>query len=184
MSFLFAVIDVARLYPLAIFGAIAIAVWWLMDMFAGRNYRAEERLDELRDPNRARANAADSGSTTDTMTKMLAKASPALSKPLQPKTEEETNKIKARLAHAGFRHEKAPGIYFSLKTICGLTGFLLGGGGMLFMKGATTEAMMYIVAVSGVNRSNQLHGHRSSYGTNARIQSAEDEQSSCLHPRF
>jgi len=142
--------DFTRLYPFAIFGAIALVVWTLMEKLATGRPRAEQRLEDFRDPGKARARAAAPDTNSDKVTKMLEMASPTLSKPLQPKTEAEQGKIKERLAHAGFRRDTAPGIYMSLKVILLGLGFFFGGGTLLFFKGTSVDAIMWTVAVTGV----------------------------------
>ena len=70
----------------AIFGSAAAGAWWLLDFFAGRKPRAEERLKEIRDPNSRKLDLLrDKKGKSNAMTKVLEKASPALAKPLQPK---------------------------------------------------------------------------------------------------
>jgi tight adherence protein C len=87
---------------------------------------------------------------SDGMTKLLERASPKLSKPLQPKTEEEVGRLRLKLGHAGFRGETAPSVFLGLKAIFLVAGFVLGGGTLYFTKGFTTESMMYTVASAGV----------------------------------
>jgi tight adherence protein C len=68
---------------------------------------------------------------------------------LQPKTEAEVGKLRAKLNYAGFRTEVAPSIFLGLKIIGLAVGFVAGGGAMLLSKGWTTEAGMYTVAIAG-----------------------------------
>jgi tight adherence protein C len=84
------------------------------------------------------------------MTRLLEKASPRMAKPLQPKSAEDVGKLRAKLNHAGFRGESAPSIFLGLKTMCLAAGFFVGGGTLLFTKGATGEAFMYTIAVAGI----------------------------------
>ncbi|CAK9037497.1 Bacterial type II secretion system protein F domain protein [Durusdinium trenchii] len=115
---------------------------------AGGRSRAEERLDEFKDPR----GGARQGNTqkSDSMTKLIEKATPKLSAPLQPKTEEEAGKLKQKLAHAGYRSENAVTIFLGMKFLCLMFGFFISGGTMLYLKGATLQALMYTVGVSGV----------------------------------
>src|SRR4051794_39764579 len=114
--------------PFAVFGLFAAAAWFLLDMLAAGRSRAVERLDELKNPQlRKRKGEAATARRGDAVTKMLEKASP-LAAPLQLKTELEVNKLKARLASAGFRGESASSIYLGMKFIGLLTGLVLGGG--------------------------------------------------------
>jgi hypothetical protein len=54
------------------------------------------------------------------------------------------------LNYAGFRSETAPSIFLGLKAICSGAGFVFGGGTMWFTKGATSEALMYTVGITGI----------------------------------
>lgn len=145
-------IDFSRLVPFAIFGLFALVMWLVLDRLASGKPRAEQRLDEFREPPAKRKQLATKGpgKKTDAMTKMLEKASPALAKPLQPKSELEVSQLKQRLAHAGFRNEAAPSIYLGLKFIGLIAGFFLGGGAMLYTYGVETDALLYTVGVAGV----------------------------------
>jgi tight adherence protein C len=140
------------LTKIAIFGAVACGAWLMLELLAKGAPRAEQRLDEFRDPARRRGEAGPKGITkrSDGMARLLEKASPRMAKPLQPKSEEDVGKLRAKLNYAGFRGESSPSIFLGLKTICLTVGFLAGGGSMLFTKGATTEALMYTVAIAGV----------------------------------
>lgn len=144
-----AMISSTLLTQLAIFGCVAAAVWAVIELVGGgKKTRAAQRLEELRDP-RMR-DASQQRSAGDSMSRLIEKASPSLSAPLQPKTEEEAGKIKSRLQHAGFRGENATTIFLGSKFLCLLVGFLSSGGTMFWVKGFTTEAMMYTVGISGV----------------------------------
>lgn len=137
------------LVQLAIFGAVAAGVWFALEFLGGGGRsRAEERLDEFKDP-RAKARGQ-RGHASDSMTRLIEKASPSLSAPLQPKTEAEVGKLKQKLQHAGYRSENAPTIFLGTKFLCLMVGFFASGGAMLYFKGITTEAMMYTVGISGV----------------------------------
>ncbi len=140
-----------KLLPLAVFGAIAAAAWWLLDMLATSKPRAEERLDEFKNP-RARRREEDNSPTkkSATMTKMLAAASPTLAKPLQPKNEFEVSKLKGKLAQAGFRNESSVSIYLGLKFAALMAGVVLGGGTVMLASGINQKSLINTVAVAGV----------------------------------
>ena len=98
MFVLLAQMSVETVLPPAIFGAVAAGSWLMLEYFAAGRTRADERLDEIRDPNLRRRNEqAAATKKSNTMTSMLARASVA-SRPLQPKNEFEANKLKARLS--------------------------------------------------------------------------------------
>src|SRR3990172_12565514 len=127
---------------LAIFGAVACAAWWRLELLARGKPRAERRLDEFREPNSRRS---DSRATkrSDGMTRLLEKATPTFSRPLQPKSEEDVGKLRLKLGYAGFRGETATSIFLGLKLIGLFVGFVVGGGLLLWRKGWTMETGMY-----------------------------------------
>ncbi len=148
-----ALISTELLVKIAIFCGVACGAWFLLDLLATGKPRAEARLDDMRDPLRRSGdgrNGRGVSKRSDGMAKLLEKASPSMAKPLQPKTEAEVGKLRAKLNYAGFRGETAPSIFLGLKTICLVLGFLAGGGAMLLSKGATTETIMYTVGIAGV----------------------------------
>ncbi len=134
---------------LAIFGAVACGVWWLLEILAKSKPRAERRLDEFREPNARRGDGRGTKKSQG-MTKLLERATPTFSKPLQPKTEEEVGKLRLKLGYAGFRGETATSIFLGLKLMAMAAGFVIGGGTLLFTKGLTMESGMYIVGCAGV----------------------------------
>lgn len=112
-------------------GAVAIA-WLILDWISGPKGRTEQRLDELRDPRLRREREAAAGAATSTVGRVLAKTTPTLAKPLQPKTEREFSRLRERLMHAGFRSEAAPTMFLGLKFFSLLVGMAIGGGGLMF----------------------------------------------------
>ena len=114
---LFAIISASLMTKIASFGFAAALAWWLLERFAAGKPRAEQRLEEYREPNARRGDLADGRKKSDAMTRMLAKASPAFAKPLKPKTAEDASKLKRKLGYAGFRSETAPSIFLGLKFI-------------------------------------------------------------------
>ena len=137
---------------LAIFGGVAAGAWWLLDFLAGHKPRAEERLDEFREPHGRKSDLLRDlqGGNGNKMTKVLEKASPALSKPLQPKTSEEVSKAKAKLDQAGFRSEKALEVFWSLKMLGLIGGFFLGGGVVALTRGLDVKTLTYTGFIAGV----------------------------------
>jgi len=135
----------------AVFGCAAAAAWWLLDFMSNKTPRAEQRLDDIREPNSRKSDllSRDKGSM-GAMSKMLSKATPALSKPLQPKSSEEVSKTRDKLNQAGFRTEKAPEMYWAMKIVGLVLGFVIGGGAVLVTRGADIDSMTYIGIISGV----------------------------------
>jgi tight adherence protein C len=137
--------------PLAVFGAFAAMAWWFLDWMASKKPRAVERLEELRNP-RARAKLLENlpVKRADTVTKVLEKASPALAKALEPKSEADINRLKTRLAIAGFRSEKAGSVFLGLKFVGLLVGVVVGAATFLPLWGLTQKGLGAAVALGGV----------------------------------
>ncbi|MCC7086023.1 MAG: type II secretion system F family protein [Pirellulales bacterium] len=144
-----ALISWEKLVPFAVFGLFAVAAFWMLEVVAGRPTRVHERLDELKNPlARRRDVVAGKGKKGDTMSKVLEKASPVLSKPLQPKSEGETSKLRRKLSQAGFRGDGAATMFLGLKFAGLIAGLFLGGGGTLIAYGAGKNALMYTVCIA------------------------------------
>ena len=153
MTLFAALIDFKSMLPFALFGVFAVAAWWMLEKMAARKPRAEERLDELKNP-KLRKGSKDIGhegsGRADSVAKMLEKASPALAKPLQPKSELEVSKLKQKLSVAGFRSESAPTIFLGIKFTMLVVGLFMSGGWMLFTNGFTQDTLIYTVGIAGI----------------------------------
>jgi tight adherence protein C len=137
------------LVPLLIFVAFAALAWCAMEWFAARKPRAVERLDDIRTLRR-RGDISSAVKKTDTMTKVLQAATPALAKSLEPKSEIEVSKLKVRMANAGFRGESAGAIFMAMKLISLLVGLVFGGGLLVGLTGISNHTMMGAVAIGGI----------------------------------
>lgn len=138
-----------QLVPFAVFGLFAVGAWLLLDYFAAQKSRTVERLDELRNPALRRAKeGAGVQKKSDAVSRVLEKASMA-SGPLQPKNEFEANKLRAKLASAGFRSEAAMPIYLGLKFLGLVAGFIASGGTMLLVEGFSQKTLLVTVGVAG-----------------------------------
>ncbi len=150
--------DNLEFLPWIIFGAITIGAWAMMSVLSNKKNRADERLDELRDPTiRARSqensgNSGNSGNGTDdnAVGSMFKKAAPTLSKALKPKTELEENKLKLQLANAGFNAPSASQIYLAIKFSFLLAGVAIGSSYGLFAYGMTYDCMLALIVCGGV----------------------------------
>lgn len=136
---------------LAIFGAAAAGAWWVLDLMSNRKPRAEQRLDDLREPNSRKSDLLRDGKGKGgAMTKMLQAATPALSKPLESTNEEDVNKTKLKLVQAGFRTETAPSLYNALRMIGLVGGFFLGGGTMFLTRGYNSDSVIWAAGIAMV----------------------------------
>jgi len=138
------------LLPIALFGVFGALAWWALEMVATGKSRAEERLDELKDPGRRRGEDDIALKESGTVARALEKATPALAKPLQPKSELELSKLKTRLANAGFRGENAGSVFLGLKFAGLLFGLFVGGGTILGLGGVDRNSLIWAVAVAGL----------------------------------
>jgi tight adherence protein C len=150
-SLLAAIMSTEMVTHLAIFGSVALGAWWLLDTMSRRKPRAEQRLEEFREPNTRKGDVL-SGmkSSKGAMAKVLAKASPALSAPLQSTKAEDISRTREKLNMAGFRSEAAAQIYWSLKTLGLSCGFLLSGGVLGFTRGWDIDTLTYSGITAGV----------------------------------
>jgi len=83
------------------------------------------------------------------MTRVLEKASPALARPLRPKTELEASKLKLRLANAGFRSEAAPTVFLGLKFLGLIVGLFSSGTTLLVISNFSQRATMSALFFAG-----------------------------------
>ncbi|BBO32955.1 type II secretion system F family protein [Lacipirellula parvula] len=146
-----ALVSQSTITQMAVFGAVAAVAWWVLDTMSRSKPRAEQRLEEYREPNSRKSDLlSGKSSKVGAISKVLEKASPALSAPLQPKTEAEVSKVREKLNMAGFRGANAPQMYWSLKILALGAGFFLGGGVMLLTKGVNKDALTYTGIIAGV----------------------------------
>jgi tight adherence protein C len=142
--------DFEQILPWALFGAFAAIAWWVLEALAARKPRALERLDELKNPRARRKFDADSPvKKSDTMAKVLEKASP-LARPLEPKSEAELGRLRARLTAAGFRGDSAGTVFLGLKFAGLLVGLLCSASTILPFLGVTQKSMISVIAVAGL----------------------------------
>ena len=139
--------DLSSLLPYACFGAIAFAMWALMSFFSGKQSRAHERLDELRDPGKRNREPETAAAN---MGRMLEKAAPALSQALQPKSASEVSDLKIRLANAGFQSPTASSMYLAIKFVILLLGAALGAGYGLTIYGLKQNGLISIGVGGGL----------------------------------
>jgi tight adherence protein C len=138
------------LAPLGVFGLVAALAWMTVDWLSSKTSRAEQRLDDFKDP-MARKKREELGpkKKNDAVARMLESAAPSLAKPLQPKSEQEQSKLKLKLSYAGFRSEAAPQIFLGCKFIMLMIGLVLGGGTTVAIMGINQGSLFRIVMIAG-----------------------------------
>lgn len=132
------------LIPIAVFGLIAAFVWLAFEFFSGEKTRAEERLEDYRDPTNRKK---ETGKVS--LAKMLQAATPVLAAPMESKNEVDNNRLKMDLSYAGFRHEMAPMVFRSLQVVGLLVGLFIGGGITIYTMGMTQAAMLRAIMATG-----------------------------------
>ena len=151
LLFAFTLAENPWIVQIAVFGLIVAVAWLAVDWIGGGSSRAEQRLDDFKDPlsRRRREEALVGGKKkNDTMARML-EASAPLAKPLQPKTEKDIGKLKLKLSHAGFRSQAAPQIFLGMKFVMLIFGVMLGGGTTVALLGMTQGALLRTVLFAG-----------------------------------
>lgn len=124
--------NLTLIIAVSVFGLITALVYAIISMLSPEQSRAEDRLEGIRDP--LRKGGDKDKSKGGAMARMLEKASPALAKPLQPANENDANKLKDKLSHAGFRSEGAPTAFLGMKFASLMVG-LVASGGTFFLLG-------------------------------------------------
>jgi tight adherence protein C len=138
------------LVPIAAFLAMALAVWAGLTMVAESRARAADRLERLIRASSDRRHGADLIRKQDRIQSLVARAAPALSKPLQPRNEAELGKLRLELLNAGFRHDQAVQIYLGIKLFCLLAGLAAAVPVVAARVGLNVAGLQYVLAAGGL----------------------------------
>lgn len=144
--FILAAIDFVTLLPFAAFGAVALGMWVVAETFFGGNTKTESRLERLKN----RRGAEPTVSKKENLKNLLEQANPKLSEALKPRDEKSVGKLQQELAVAGFRGESAVATFSTLKALCAIGGFFIGGGFSLLMIGFSTWSMLYAILLGAI----------------------------------
>src|SRR3954452_18038126 len=92
---------------LSVFGLIGAVAWIAVDWLGARRSRAEQRLEDFKDPLRKRRDevAGPGKKKQDAMARIRAASARSLSRALHPNTDQAKSKLKLKLSYAGFRSE-------------------------------------------------------------------------------
>ncbi len=140
--------NIMQILPWAIFGFITCVVLGLMSVLNTRKSRTLERLEELRDPTLRDKERL--GKEKGGVTAALEKAAPSLSQAMTPKSEDERNQLKWRLASAGFNNPNAPSLFLTIKVISMGFGIIVGGGVGATMYGLKLNGLTALIVGAGV----------------------------------
>jgi tight adherence protein C len=144
--------DLVSLLPWAVFAAFACGAWAVINYLANKNSRADERLEELRNPlvrGKDKEKSDDPRAQSGVGT-MMERAAPTLSKALQPKSELEQSKLKVSLANAGFNSPYAAEWYLAIKFAALISTFLIGSIIGLAQWGLTRNGIFAAVLSGGL----------------------------------
>jgi tight adherence protein C len=142
-------IPLSIVIPIAIFIGCGALAWLVLGVFfQNEDNTAESRLQAL---NNARRGGKKDEKKSEALSKALEMASPALAKPLTPKTEAEMGKLRQTLVEAGFRTESAPMTFLAIRVVVSLAFLFVGGGASLFLYGITSTALVrtFVVGATG-----------------------------------
>lgn len=140
--------EMQDIIPWIIFAVITVMIFVMAKFFSTDPSRATERLNELRDPT-LRTNERGRNESGKAMT-VLEKAAPKLSKALESTSELDKNKLKVRLANAGFNSPSAPQFFLGAKVGLGIL-TLIGGSVFGLMKfGFTSNGLTVSAVVAAV----------------------------------
>jgi tight adherence protein C len=142
--------DFATLIPFALFAAVALAGWLVLDLLIGPASSAETRLQQLKQ--RTVGKPLKKSSAADSLTRLLEESSPRFTEALGPKNEKETRAIRQKLDEAGFRSETAIGILTTLKILSAGCCWVLTGCIAFLLIGLQPWTLVYslIGGVSGM----------------------------------
>jgi tight adherence protein C len=136
--------------PLGAFLALALGAWGGLTAMAETRARASDRLDRLIQGSARRTGPSTLMRQQDRLQALMAKAAPALSKPLRPANAKELGKLKLKLLNAGFRGEMAVQIYLGVKFLCLVIGLAIAVPLMYHKYGMTRAGISYMVLVGAI----------------------------------
>src|SRR6516225_8483864 len=139
-----------QILPWAVFAAFACGAWALINFLGNRNSRADERLDELRNPLLRGKGKSEDPRAQSGVSNMMEKAAPTMAKALAPKSELEQSRLKVSLANAGFNSPYATDWYLAIKLASLIGGLVLGAGYGLAAWGLTRNGIFAAVIGGGL----------------------------------
>ena len=141
-------IQLTEVAPFIVFAAIVAGAWFLMTALSNRSSAAADRLTRLGRP----VSNPDLAELDERRRRFggLKDAIAQLGNAMEGQSDLEKNKLKLKLANAGFRNENASMVFQGLRLLS-LCVFLIPLGGVLLLtQGFTQKAMIYIVLCGSV----------------------------------
>ncbi|HMF10926.1 MAG TPA: type II secretion system F family protein [Gemmataceae bacterium] len=145
-----AIVGFSDVVPLLVFAGFVALVWAVLSAISQRNSKAHERLARMTRPASLAEIEDPKSLTKQARFQGVMETAKALSKPLMPQTELETNQLKVRLANAGFRSDGAVAVYLGLRFASFVGFLLLSLAIFLPREGFTWAAGKYIIVFAGI----------------------------------
>ena len=138
------------LVPIGSFLAIALAVWAGLSAVAEKQSRASDRLERLMQGVKARQGGTGPSRRQTKIQEMVARAAPALSKPLKPKDDAQLGKLKLKLLNAGYRGENAVQVFLAIKFACLLVALAVAVPSIYARYGTGMMGIQFMVVVGAL----------------------------------
>lgn len=135
-----------QILPYCVFIAVVLGIWAAAKLLTTKESRAEDRLDVLK----GKKGRADELAKETQFSNAFNKAAPSLSKVLEPKTEEESSKLRIKLANAGYSSPNASMVFLAIKLISAIALAFLFGSGLSFFKGLGQDALIAFAFGGGI----------------------------------
>lgn len=143
--------NMRHVVPILALVAVMAAVYFVYAVFFNREGgKTEERLERIGRMSMGEMPTASTSAGGERFQDLLQKAAPSLAKPLQPKTEEESSKLKVRLANGGWRGENAVSVFLACKVAALLVGVVLALFIVTPNYGFDLNGIMYFFIVMGI----------------------------------
>jgi tight adherence protein C len=147
---LMAFVYIQDLIPLLVFFGIVAAIWAVLTMISNRNSRALDRLHRFSRPQSLAEIEDPAHKQKSERLQGLLDTAKALSSPLMPQTELEQNKLKLKLANAGFRSEMAPMVYSGLRLATLLLFFVVSAAVFIPGRPVGLGTLQYVIIFTGI----------------------------------
>jgi tight adherence protein C len=145
---LWAILGEEAVVPLLVAVAIVALIFSVLSVLSNRNSRAQERLERLSRP-------ASMAEIEDPKLKKerfqgLVETAKSFAKPLMPTSEKESNELRQRLAHAGFRSDSAVAVYLGLRFFCFLAFLVVAAVIFLPGNGLNARSLRWLAIMGGI----------------------------------
>jgi tight adherence protein C len=145
---LWAILGEEAVVPLLVAVAIVALIFSVLSMLSNRNSRAQERLDRLSRP--ASLAEIEDPKLKKERFQGLVETAKSFAKPLMPTSEKESNEIKQKLAHAGFRSDSAVAVYLGMRFFSFLAFLVVAAVIFLPGNGLNGRSLRWLAIIGGI----------------------------------